>query len=180
MMLPPDNAAQPVDTIPRELTFVIDTSGSMEGTSLAQAKRALSLALDGLRSEDTFELIQFNSVTQSLFGQALPATPARIDVAKRYVAGLSASGGTEMRSALQTALGHGSSDEDGQSMRLRQVIFITDGSVGNENELYQVIEDRLGNARLFTVGIGSAPNSWFMRKAAEAGTRHLHADQRIA
>jgi Ca-activated chloride channel family protein len=52
---------------------------------------------------------------------------------------------------------------------LRQIIFITDGSVGYEDEMFSMIEEQLGNARLFTVGIGSAPNSWFMRKAAEAG-----------
>jgi Ca-activated chloride channel family protein len=52
---------------------------------------------------------------------------------------------------------------------LRQIVFITDGSVGNEEELYSLIEQQLGSARLFTVGIGSAPNSWFMRKAAELG-----------
>jgi len=169
MILPPEGAAQSADAMPRELTFVIDTSGSMQGTSLAQAKRALSLALDGLRSEDTFEIIQFNSITQSLFGQTMPATRARVDMAKRYVAGLNATGGTEMRGALQTALGRSRDDDDTESLLIRQVIFVTDGSVGNEDELYQLIESQLGDARLFTVGIGSAPNSWFMRKAAEAG-----------
>jgi Ca-activated chloride channel family protein len=52
---------------------------------------------------------------------------------------------------------------------LRQIVFITDGAVGNEEGLFELIEARLGGARLFTVGIGSAPNSWFMRKAAETG-----------
>jgi Ca-activated chloride channel family protein len=52
---------------------------------------------------------------------------------------------------------------------LRQIVFMTDGSVGNEEELYSLIERQLGSARLFTVGIGSAPNSWFMRKSAELG-----------
>ena len=51
----------------------------------------------------------------------------------------------------------------------RQVVFVTDGSVGNEEALFGLIENHLGSTRLFTVGIGSAPNSWFMRKAAEAG-----------
>ena len=69
-----------------------------------------------------------------------------------------------MRPALSVAL-RGQPPET----HLRQVVFITDGSVGNEDELFTMIEKELGNARLFTVGIGSAPNSWFMRKAAEAG-----------
>jgi Ca-activated chloride channel family protein len=69
-----------------------------------------------------------------------------------------------MRPALRLAL-----DAPGSEAYLRQIVFITDGSVGNEDELYAMIESRLGNARLFTVGIGSAPNSWFMSKAAELG-----------
>ncbi len=52
---------------------------------------------------------------------------------------------------------------------LEQIVFITDGAVGNEAQLFELIKSQLGNARLFTVGIGSAPNSWFMRKAAELG-----------
>jgi Ca-activated chloride channel family protein len=77
---------------------------------------------------------------------------------------LEANGGTEMRPALEKAL-HQPAAEN----HLRQIIFITDGSVGNEDELFSLIEKRLGNTRLFTVGIGSAPNGWFMRKAAESG-----------
>jgi Ca-activated chloride channel family protein len=69
-----------------------------------------------------------------------------------------------MRPAVQRALQSIASES-----HLRQIIFITDGAVGNEEGLFGLIEAGLGNARLFTVGIGSAPNSWFMRKAAEVG-----------
>ena len=164
MMLPPDESSMPQQQIPRDLIFIIDTSGSMHGTSLAQAKRALTMALDGLGPQDKFNIIQFNSVTSALFPGSVSATTNNIDVSRRYVAGLSANGGTEMRPALQLAL---STPITGS--HLRQIIFITDGSVGNEDELFTLIEGQLGSARLFTVGIGSAPNSLFMRKAAEAG-----------
>jgi len=164
MMLPPNDLAAPASEMPRELVFVIDTSGSMHGTSLSQATRALTLALDGLRPADLFNVIQFNSVTHTLFPNSVAATTTNISIAKRYVAGLAATGGTEMRPAIERAL----LAPPGES-HLRQVIFITDGSVGNEEELFRLIERSLGNSRLFTVGIGSAPNSWFMRKAAEAG-----------
>ncbi|MGI9203939.1 MAG: marine proteobacterial sortase target protein [Woeseiaceae bacterium] len=164
MMLPPDDVSGPAQSTPRELQLVIDTSGSMHGTSLDQAKRALILALDGLRPDDRFNVIQFNSNTSVLFQDSVVASTANLATAKRYVAGLAANGGTEMQSAIQTAL-----NAAGTETHLRQVIFITDGSVGNEDALFSLIENRLGNARLFTVGIGSAPNSWFMRKAAEAG-----------
>ena len=164
MMLPPNEMAAPMQRMPREMIFVIDTSGSMHGTSIEQARRALTLAIGGLRPEDRFNVIQFNSMTSALFPSSVTATTTNLDNARRYVNGLAANGGTEMYSAIELAL-RGAVSES----HLRQVVFITDGSVGNEERLYRLIDERLGRSRLFTVGIGSAPNSWFMRKAAEAG-----------
>jgi len=165
MLLPPDvTEDEPQTHTARELILIIDTSGSMHGTSLEQAQGALTLALDGLRPTDQFNVIQFNSVTSVLFQSSVAASTTNIATAKRYVSGLTANGGTEMRAAIERAMAVSPSEE-----YLRQIIFITDGSVGNEDALFSLIEQRLGNARLFTVGIGSAPNSWFMRKAAEAG-----------
>jgi Ca-activated chloride channel family protein len=164
MMIPPNDVSTALPRIPRETIFVIDTSGSMYGISMEQARKALELALGGLRPEDRFNVIQFNSVTHALFRVSVPATLDNLDRAQKYVQNLSADGGTEMRPALELAL-HSPAAET----HLKQIIFITDGSVGNEQELYALIEASLGNARLFTVGIGSAPNGWFMRKAAEAG-----------
>jgi Ca-activated chloride channel family protein len=164
MLLPPNEYAAGAGTMPRELIFVIDTSGSMYGTSVEQARRALSLALDGLTPRDRFNIIQFNSVTRSLFEGSVAADPDHIRTAKAYVRSLRAEGGTDMRPALEQALGTAASET-----HLRQIVFLTDGSVGNEQELFELIEQDLGRARLFTVGIGSAPNGWFMRKAAEAG-----------
>jgi Ca-activated chloride channel family protein len=164
MLLPPDEDSTGFDVVPRELIFVIDTSGSMHGTSIDQAKRVLLLALDGLKPTDRFNVIQFNSITNSIFPNSVSADPERVRTAGAYVRSLSANGGTNMRPALERAL----RAQTGET-HLRQIIFITDGSVGNEEELYQLIEQDLGGSRLFTVGIGSAPNGWFMRKAAEAG-----------
>ncbi len=164
MMLPPTDDTVPSPAMPRELIFVIDTSGSMHGTSLRQAKKALQLALDGLKPNDLFNILQFNSVTKALFADTRSASAGNISTARNYVDALVADGGTEMRPALERALGGRRSET-----HLRQIIFVTDGSVGNEEELFNVIEHGLGNARLFTIGIGSAPNGWFMRKAAEAG-----------
>jgi len=158
---------------PRELVFVIDTSGSMAGESIRQAKQSLLRGLDTLGRDDTFNVIQFNSQTASLFMDPVPASGNYLARARRYVGNLDANGGTEMVPALDAALTRPGSEAafetvDGVS-RLRQVVFITDGSVGNEAALFQRIERQLGDTRLFTVGIGSAPNMHFMREAARFG-----------
>ena len=164
MVMPPDQEKLPAGSIPRETIFIIDTSGSMHGVSMQQAKRAVQLALKGLEPADRFNIIEFNSATSSLYRQSQTVNPTSIAEASAFVEQLQANGGTEMRPALSLAL-----DSPVSEAHLRQIVFITDGSVGYEDELFTMIENRLGAARLFTVGIGSAPNSWFMRKAAEAG-----------
>ncbi len=164
MVIPPemDNTSQ--KTLSREVVYIIDTSGSMAGTSIQQARKALLMGLGRLDISSRFNIIQFNSVTHMLFQSSQMATPENINKAKYYVRQLQATGGTEMAPALQAGLNNQVYDQD-----IRQVIFLTDGSVGNEAELFVYIKQHLGNSRLFTVGIGSAPNSHFMRKVAEFG-----------
>jgi Ca-activated chloride channel family protein len=163
-LFPPAGPAVEASRLPRETVFVIDTSGSMEGPSIQQARRALVLALDRLRPSDRFNVIRFNNETEALFPAPQRAEPKTVALAKDWVAALRANGGTEMREALEAAL-VGSDDP----RLVRQVVFLTDGSVGNEDELFGAIRQRLGDTRLFTVGIGSAPNGHFMTKAAEFG-----------
>jgi Ca-activated chloride channel family protein len=163
MIMPP---AQSVHVrMPRETVFVIDTSGSMEGTSINEAKNALLMALDRLQSGDRFNVIEFNSVTHMLFDDAQPATSDAVSRAKAWVNGLNANGGTEILDAIQHALKDDHASDDG----VRQVVFMTDGQVGNEDQCFAYIRDHLGRTRLFTIGIGSAPNSHFMRNAARFG-----------
>lgn len=161
MLMPPQAAPR---RLPRELIFVIDTSGSMGGTSIAQARAALGLALDRLAPTDRFNVIQFNSYTHQLFPAPVAADARALARARGYVAGLEANNGTEMAPALRAAL-----DAPAAEGWLKQVVFITDGAVGNEEQLFALIEQRLGDARLFPVGIGSAPNAHFMTKAAQFG-----------
>jgi Ca-activated chloride channel family protein len=164
MVMPPDTGESTAVRMPREMIFVVDTSGSMHGVSIEQAKRALQRALDGLQPEDRFNVIEFNSHANPLYPTSVAADATALGSAKDFVRRLQANGGTNMRPALQHALRSAASEA-----HLKQIIFITDGAVGNEEGLFTLIETGLGNARLFTVGIGSAPNSWFMRKAAEVG-----------
>ncbi|MFK7814928.1 MAG: marine proteobacterial sortase target protein [Gammaproteobacteria bacterium] len=164
MLMPPEVDWSKQQTLAKEMIYVIDTSGSMSGESMQQAKKALLLGISQLKSEDWFNIIQFNSHTESFSKQALPARENNIDLAKAYVHSLYANGGTEIAPALNTALSNVSKSE-----RIRQIIFLTDGSVGNEKQLFKIIEQKLNNSRLFTVGIGSAPNSYFMSEAASFG-----------
>ncbi len=164
MVMPPAKANADAGRIAREVIYVIDTSGSMHGASIDQARAALLLALKRLQPGDRFNVIQFNSNTSALFRGAVQVTPNNIHKAMNYVAGLYAEGGTEMLSALRLAL-----RDDASEGMLRQVVFLTDGSVGNEEKLFNTIQQQLGSSRLFTVGIGSAPNSFFMTRAAQFG-----------
>jgi Ca-activated chloride channel homolog len=163
--LPPQIYEAGPGDIPREVIFVIDTSGSMAGASLVQAKAALKLTVSRLTPRDRFNIIQFNSITKHLFPLAVPADTRAIQHARAYVNSLQAEGGTEMLPAVVQALSH---QKEEQTL-LRQVIFITDGLIGNEEEFFSTLQRLLGQTRLFTVGIGSAPNGHFMRKAAQHG-----------
>ncbi|MEP5567479.1 MAG: marine proteobacterial sortase target protein [Halioglobus sp.] len=170
LMLVPPAVSRAPDPVPREIVFVVDTSGSMGGVSMTQAKESLKRALRHLGPDDRFNLIEFNSHHRRLFKRAVPASRHNVQLASEYVRHLDASGGTEMMPALRSALEtSGSQNDVNHQHRLRQIIFITDGAVGNEAALFEEIVDGLDASRLFTVGIGSAPNSWFMRRAADFG-----------
>ncbi len=168
MVLPPQQAQSQV--LNREVVFVIDTSGSMGGTSIMQAKAALELALNSLKTGDRFNIIQFDSHTSQLYPASQAVLPSTLQQARRYIGTLEAQGGTEMAPALHAALMQQNAEQG-----VRQVIFLTDGNVGNEDALFKIIEDNLLNSRLFTIGIGSAPNSHFMSRAAKFGRgTHTH------
>lgn len=166
MLMPPQVEKEALRTIPREVVFILDTSGSMSGDSLHQAKTALFMAIMGLKSTDSFNLVEFNSHARALWSYSRAASDINKQSARAFVQGLEANGGTNMRPALEIALNKTLGDD---LQRVKQVIFITDGSVGNDLELVAYIADNIANSRLFTVGIGAAPNSYFMREAAAMG-----------
>ncbi|MGH1372374.1 MAG: marine proteobacterial sortase target protein [Cellvibrionaceae bacterium] len=162
MLAPPQQ--QQSHLLPRDVIFIIDTSGSMGGNSIRQAKASLTLALQRLNKNDRFNVIEFNSHHRSLFATSQTVDNNSRNQALQFVSSLNAGGGTNMAPALDAALSANSTES-----HLRQVVFITDGSVGNEAQLLELIHKKLGPARLFTVAIGSAPNSFFMRKSAQFG-----------
>ncbi len=163
-LLPPDLSHLQQKVQARDVIFVLDISGSMSGTSIEQAKASLMTALERLSSIDRFNVIWFNHETDSLFQKAVAASSQNKNIAKYFIDNLEADGGTEMLAALKLAL-----SKQETFSRFRQVVFLTDGNISNETELFNVIDTQLGDNRLFTIGIGSAPNSYFMRKAANKG-----------
>ena len=148
----------------REVIFVIDNSGSMGGTSIEQAKASLDYALSHLQPGDRFNVIRFDDTLTKFFDDSVDANQQNIASARRFVRNLEAQGGTEMLPALHAAL-----DDSHQGNGLRQIVFLTDGEISNEQQLLDAVAARRGRSRIFMVGIGSAPNSYLMNRAAELG-----------
>jgi Ca-activated chloride channel homolog len=162
----PPSVAGTSPALPREAIFVIDNSGSMDGPSMVQAKEALLLGLDKLKPTDRFNVIRFDDTMDQLFANAVPADALNMTAARSFVSALQASGGTEMIPPLKAAL---VDDLASNKTHLRQVVFITDGAIGNEQEMFATLTSQRGRSRVFMVGIGSAPNSYLMTRAAELG-----------
>ncbi|WP_223787271.1 VIT domain-containing protein [Marinicella meishanensis] len=163
MVMPPNVAEKSAQ--PRNLTYIMDTSGSMHGVALEQSKDALLFALSELDDQTYFNVIDFDSSAKALFPASRPGTPDNIQLALNFVDGFSSDGGTNMAPALQIAMQR----ENIKSGYLNQIIFMTDGSVGNEAQIFDQIAQDIGQARLFTIAIGPAPNNYFMSKAAMFG-----------
>ena len=164
--LTPPIAAPTAPPAPRDMVFVIDNSGSMGGESIRQAKASLAYGLAHLRNGDRFNVVRFDDSLTVLFPGVVAADAAHIAKAQKFVASLDADGGTEMIPAMAAAL---KDEHAGESGRVRQVVFLTDGEIGDEQGLFDTISAGRGRSRVFMVGIGSAPNTYLMSRAAELG-----------
>ncbi|HKS19783.1 MAG TPA: marine proteobacterial sortase target protein [Bradyrhizobium sp.] len=163
----PPSADQAVQKpMPREVIFVIDNSGSMGGTSIVQAKASLLYALGRLQPSDRFNVIRFDHTMDVLFPSPVPADAAHVANATAFVRALQAAGGTEMVPAMRAALSDANRED---ADYVRQVVFLTDGAIGNEQQLFETISALRGRSRVFMVGIGSAPNTFLMTRASELG-----------
>ena len=152
--------------LPRDITFVIDNSGSMGGTSMPQAKQSLLYGLSQLKPNDLFNVIRFDDTMTNVFGGTVPASEGSLKRAQQFVDNLEAKGGTEMVPPMQAAL---TDTTPTDKTHLRQIVFITDGEISNEQQLFDTIAKGRGRTRLFMVGIGSAPNTYLMTRASELG-----------
>ena len=162
MLQPPDKFSYE-DVTPKEIVFVLDTSGSMQGFPIEKAKEAMRASLENLYPYDTFNVITFAGDTRVLFEKPVPATQANLETALAFLDTQEGGGGTEMMKAIQTALAPTDSQE-----HIRVVCFMTDGYVGNENEIIAEVQKH-PNARVFSFGIGSSVNRFLLDKMAEEG-----------
>ena len=153
-------------TPPRELVFVLDTSGSMSGEPLALEKQAIRYALDRLEPDDRFRLINFSSDVGGFDGGAMTAaTVDNLRRARSWLGGVSGGGGTEMLSGIRAALADPPTDG-----RKRYVCFLTDGFIGNEDEILAAIaRERDPSTHLFSFGVGSSVNRFLLDEMARAG-----------
>jgi Ca-activated chloride channel family protein len=162
ILQPPDKITSE-DRTPKEIVFVLDTSGSMSGFPIEKAKEAMRLSLDGLYPEDTFNVITFAGDTAILFDGPVPATRANLDAAQAFLAGRQGGGGTEMMKAIKASL-----DPSDATDHLRIVCFMTDGEVGNDDEIVAEVQ-RHPKARVFAFGIGSSVNRSLLDRIAQEG-----------
>lgn len=163
LILQPPTRVTAEDVTPKELVFVLDTSGSMSGFPIDKAKEAMKAALEGLYPQDTFNLITFAGDTHVLFPKPVPATAEHLKQAQAFLESRSGSGGTEMMNAITTAL-----DPTDSQDHVRIVCFMTDGYVGNEMAIIGEVQKH-PNARVFGFGIGSAVNRFLLDKVSEYG-----------
>jgi Ca-activated chloride channel family protein len=163
MILQPPERVTVEDVTPKELVFVLDTSGSMSGFPIEKAKETMKLALEGLYPRDTFNLITFSGDTHVLFPAPVAATPENLRKAQESLASRQGGGGTEMMKAIQTALAPSDSQE-----HVRIVCFMTDGYIGNDMAIIDEIQKH-PNARIFSFGIGNSVNRFLLDKMAEHG-----------
>ena len=163
LILQPPERITVADVTPKELVFVLDTSGSMSGFPIEKAKETMKLALDGLYPADTFNLITFAGDTRIMFPEPVPATPANLKKAQAFLASSSGYGGTEMMKAIKASL-----DPSDSQDHVRIVCFMTDGYVGNDMDIISEVQKH-PNARVFGFGIGSRVNRFLLDKMSEYG-----------
>jgi Ca-activated chloride channel homolog len=163
MILQPPDRVTAADVSPKELVFVLDTSGSMQGFPIDKAKETMNLALDALYPTDTFNLITFAGDTSILFPQPVPATKRNLAKAQAFLNTREGGGGTEMMTAIKAAL-----EPSKDQSHVRIVCFMTDGYVGNDMQIVAEVQ-KYQNARVFAFGIGESVNRFLLDKMAEAG-----------
>ncbi|MBG6209515.1 Ca-activated chloride channel family protein [Labrenzia sp. EL_126] len=148
----------------RELVFVLDTSGSMRDQPMNASKAFMTAAIRSLRPDDHFRIISFSSSASHFSNNSTKATDRNKRLAISHVSSLRAGGGTELNRALNAAF-----DTRQPSNTTRIVVFLTDGYIGDERNVIQTISDRVGNARIYSFGVGNSVNRFLLDAMAREG-----------
>lgn len=164
LVLEPPAAPREDQIAPREMVFVLDTSGSMEGEPIEASKAFMMRALENMRPGDYFRIVSFGSVPREFSAGPVPATRENVARGQAYVRGLSADGGTEVVPAMQQAFSIAQ-----QPNTLRLVVFLSDGYIGNEAEVLSYMAPRLGQARVYAFGVGTSVNRYLLSEMARRG-----------
>ena len=153
------------DIIPKDVVFLVDTSGSQSGPPLQQCKELMRRFINGLNPKDTFSILDFSFQVRRLSKTPLANTPENRSQAINYINNLTAGGGTEMLGGIQAAINF-----PAPKGRLRTVVLLSDGYIGNENQILAEVQQnlQLGN-RLFSFGAGSSVNRFLLNRIAEVG-----------
>lgn len=169
MLLLSPRAEYPRDQqVPRDMVFVLDTSGSMRGQRMTQARNALKYCLSNLGPKDRFAVINFATTVNKYQDRLLDATPEQLGHARKWVDGLEATGGTAINDALATALDMRPNDDS----RTFTIVFFTDGrpTIGETNSdkiLANVKAKNSATTRIFTFGVGDDVNATMLDQIAE-------------
>ena len=171
LLIEPPTAPLDTQILPREMVFLLDCSGSMNGLPMEASKAFMRAALRSLRPTDSFRIIRFSDSATEFSTTPLPATPFNVRRGLRYTQGLYGSGGTMMTSGIRQALGARQAEDT-----VRIVVFLTDGYIGNELEVLRLVEMELGDARLYAFGVGTGVNRYLLSELGRVGrgfTRYM-------
>jgi Ca-activated chloride channel family protein len=154
------------EIVPKDVVFLMDTSGSQAGDPLRKSQELMRRFISGLNPDDTFTIIDFASTARQLSAHPLPNTPQNRTQAINYINSLQANGGTELLNGIRAVLNF----PPAQAGRLRSVVLLTDGYIGNDNEILAEVQRHLkeGN-RLYSFGVGSSVNRFLLNRIAEIG-----------
>jgi Ca-activated chloride channel homolog len=163
VMIPPKRVT-PEQVAPRELIFIIDTSGSQAGLPLEKAKETAKYIIDRMNPDDTFNVIDFNDTSRVLFSSPKKNLPETREKALKFIGSLRGGGGTRMIPAIWEAM-----STTPAANRLRIVTFMTDGLVGNDFEVISMIKKLRDKSRWFSFGTGNSVNRFLLDNMARVG-----------
>jgi Ca-activated chloride channel family protein len=164
LLIEPPASPDEKEILSREMVFVLDTSGSMSGQPIDASKVFMQHALENLRSSDYFRVIRFSNNATEFSSGPVRATPGNVKSGIRFVNSLRASGGTEIPNAIKQAF-----TVPQKPGTLRIVVFLTDGYIGNESEVLKYISGSIGDARIYSFGVGTSVNRFLLSEMGRMG-----------